>query len=173
MKDLAVSTDGWSGSDLESLTREAVMAPIRECLREAAIMKIRTRKEKQRISRSLNRNNTTTTTNNTNTNTNNSSRQSSSSSSSITATYELEEDIHEDENEVARDFLLARLENLRPVTLEDFENAATFWMGNGQSQQQNNFALDAVENNSNVCHYDTDSSSSSSDEDDSEFKDKR
>ena len=39
LNELATSTDGWSGSDLESMTREAVMAPIRECLRSAAIAK--------------------------------------------------------------------------------------------------------------------------------------
>ena len=38
---VARSTDGWSGSDLESLTREAAMAPIRECIRSAALLKRR------------------------------------------------------------------------------------------------------------------------------------
>lgn len=41
---LARSTEGWSGSDLESMTREAVMAPVRETLREAAILKKRASK---------------------------------------------------------------------------------------------------------------------------------
>ena len=36
---IAKRTDQWSGSDLESLARDAVMAPVRECLRRAAIMK--------------------------------------------------------------------------------------------------------------------------------------
>ncbi|MGK3753539.1 MAG: SpoVK/Ycf46/Vps4 family AAA+-type ATPase [Bacillariaceae sp.] len=39
--DLAAITDGWSGSDLESLAREAAMAPVRECIRSAALMKRR------------------------------------------------------------------------------------------------------------------------------------
>ena len=39
--DLAAITDGWSGSDLESLAREAAMAPVRECIRSAAMMKRR------------------------------------------------------------------------------------------------------------------------------------
>lgn len=39
LDDLALATEGWSGSDLESMTREAVMAPVRECLRCAAILK--------------------------------------------------------------------------------------------------------------------------------------
>ena len=33
---LAQATDGWSGSDLESLTRDAAMTPVRECIQEAA-----------------------------------------------------------------------------------------------------------------------------------------
>jgi SpoVK/Ycf46/Vps4 family AAA+-type ATPase len=33
---LALATKGCSGSELESLTRESVMAPVRECIREAA-----------------------------------------------------------------------------------------------------------------------------------------
>jgi len=39
LDDLALATEGWSGSDLESMAREAVMAPVRECLRRAAILK--------------------------------------------------------------------------------------------------------------------------------------
>ena len=39
LNDIALETDGWSGSDLESMTREAVMAPVRECLRAVAILK--------------------------------------------------------------------------------------------------------------------------------------
>lgn len=39
LHEIAAATDGWSGSDLESLTREAVMAPIRECIRSAALLK--------------------------------------------------------------------------------------------------------------------------------------
>lgn len=44
---LAQSTDGWSGSDLESMTREAAMAPLRETLRAAAILKKRAGKKNQ------------------------------------------------------------------------------------------------------------------------------
>ena len=47
MEALAQSTDGWSGSDLESMTREAVMAPVRETLRAAAILKKRAGKKNQ------------------------------------------------------------------------------------------------------------------------------
>jgi SpoVK/Ycf46/Vps4 family AAA+-type ATPase len=44
---VAAMTDGWSGSDLESLTREAAMAPIRECIRAAALLKRRIRRGEQ------------------------------------------------------------------------------------------------------------------------------
>ncbi|KAL7488828.1 hypothetical protein ACHAW6_014423 [Cyclotella cf. meneghiniana] len=49
---LARSTEGWSGSDLESMTREAVMAPVRETLRAAAILKKRASKAAQQQQRS-------------------------------------------------------------------------------------------------------------------------
>jgi len=39
LNELALATEGWSGSDLESMTREAVMAPVREILRIAAVTK--------------------------------------------------------------------------------------------------------------------------------------
>ena len=42
---LAISTYGWSGSDIESLTREAVMAPVRECLRLSALHRRRRPRE--------------------------------------------------------------------------------------------------------------------------------
>jgi len=48
LNELALATEGWSGSDLESMTREAVMAPVRECLRAAAIMKRKASKVVQR-----------------------------------------------------------------------------------------------------------------------------
>jgi SpoVK/Ycf46/Vps4 family AAA+-type ATPase len=43
LNNLAEATDSWSGSDLESLTREAAMAPVRECLRAAALQRRRQR----------------------------------------------------------------------------------------------------------------------------------
>lgn len=39
LTDLAGALEGWSGSDLESLAREAAMAPVRECIRAAARQK--------------------------------------------------------------------------------------------------------------------------------------
>ncbi|KAL3934919.1 MAG: hypothetical protein SGBAC_009464 [Bacillariaceae sp.] len=41
--DIAAATDGWSGADLEHLTREAAMAPVRECIQTAALRKHRHR----------------------------------------------------------------------------------------------------------------------------------
>lgn len=41
LDEIAVATNGWSGSDLESLAREAAMAPVRECIRSAALLKRR------------------------------------------------------------------------------------------------------------------------------------
>ncbi|KAL3911355.1 MAG: hypothetical protein SGILL_007313, partial [Bacillariaceae sp.] len=42
---LAKATEGWSGSELESLARDAVMTPVRECIREAATVGRRYAKE--------------------------------------------------------------------------------------------------------------------------------
>lgn len=47
LRKLAIATEGWSGSDLESLTREAAMTPIRECLQLAAKIKRKARKMEQ------------------------------------------------------------------------------------------------------------------------------
>jgi SpoVK/Ycf46/Vps4 family AAA+-type ATPase len=49
LDELALATEGWSGSDLESMTREAVMAPVRETLCAAAIQK---RKASKAVKRS-------------------------------------------------------------------------------------------------------------------------
>jgi SpoVK/Ycf46/Vps4 family AAA+-type ATPase len=48
LEEIALATDGWSGSELESLTREAAMAPIRECLRSAARVKRQAKKQEQK-----------------------------------------------------------------------------------------------------------------------------
>lgn len=45
--DVAEVTEGWSGSDIESLTREAAMAPIRECIKEAALLRKRIRNQSE------------------------------------------------------------------------------------------------------------------------------
>jgi ATPase family associated with various cellular activities (AAA)/AAA+ lid domain len=53
LQDLASMTNGWSGSDLESLTREAAMAPVRECIRRANEVRKRCQGDGNRIGSSL------------------------------------------------------------------------------------------------------------------------
>lgn len=47
LEDLTAATEGWSGSDLESLAREAAMTPIRECLKAAAAARRKSRRLEQ------------------------------------------------------------------------------------------------------------------------------
>ena len=47
LQGIADTLEGYSGSDLESLTREAAMAPVRECIRAAALKKRQARKSEQ------------------------------------------------------------------------------------------------------------------------------
>jgi SpoVK/Ycf46/Vps4 family AAA+-type ATPase len=53
LHDLASMTHGWSGSDLESLTREAAMAPVRECIRRANEVRQRIQGGSNRVGSSL------------------------------------------------------------------------------------------------------------------------
>ena len=125
LKDLSISMEGWSGSDLESVTREAVMAPVRECLRSAAILKMRARR---RLNRMTNHNN---------------------------ANDENDKNFHNLDrgNEIARNELLNRFNNLRPVSIHDFEEAVSFWIGDRQEEMSMQMM-----NESGSCHYDSDSS---------------
>lgn len=47
LQGIADTLEGYSGSDLECLTREAAMAPVRECIRAAALKKRQARKSEQ------------------------------------------------------------------------------------------------------------------------------
>ena len=116
--------EGWSGSDLESVCREAVMAPIRECLRSAAIMKMKMRKKAEH------------------------SQETKSVSNSRNRPVPIEI-----ANELARDELLDRFQKLRPVAMQDFEEAIVFWIGDGQEQM-----TAQMMNEASICHYDSDSS---------------
>ena len=107
LHDLAMITDGWSGSDLEAITREAVMAPVRECLRRAAKLK---RKSQKKLG---------------------------------------EECV--DSNELARNELLNGFQRLRAVTLQDFHDAISFWMGDTETGYGN------IHCRSNQTHYNSDS----------------
>eukprot|EP00977_Amphora_coffeiformis_P023093 scaffold12181_cov159-Amphora_coffeaeformis.AAC.4 len=152
----AAATDGWSGAELEHLAREAVMAPVRECLQHAAQQRraLRKRKRKRFVVHTasaqrkqdedeLVRLSTTTTT-----------------SGGTTLESENEED--EDEykaTEQARQTLLQNLESLRPVTVQDFISAIAFILGQ------------TSESTDNAPRYDSSSSSSSEDDDDHEGDD--
>ena len=49
-EDMAIivsATEGWSGSDIENVTRDAAMVPVRQCMREAAIVRRRAAKQQQ------------------------------------------------------------------------------------------------------------------------------
>ncbi len=141
LNDLALATEGWSGSDLESVAREAVMAPIRECLRSAAIrkMKLRKKREKYRGDCGMRK-----------------GENKTFGSGNNTGTPEGEENYsNENELKIARDELLNGFKSLRPVTLKDFEEAVSFWIGDGQEQMT---AHMMTNNSSSSCHYDSDSS---------------
>lgn len=102
LRTLALSTEGWSGSDLESLAREAAMAPIRECLRAAALHRRRILREWQ---------------------------VSAKDSVAINGAPSQFQDS-------AQQLLLETLENLRPVRMEDFENAI-FTLSKGEPGSRN------------------------------------
>lgn len=116
------STEGWSGSELESLAREAAMAPIRECLRSAAIKKRKARKLQQK------------------------GGDESSQEASKT----------KDENDVAREVLLKGFQDLRPVSMADFEKGIAFFLGN--HEPEGNGISRRVKDET---HYDSSSSSDS------------
>jgi SpoVK/Ycf46/Vps4 family AAA+-type ATPase len=127
LKEISQATDGWSGCDLESLTREAAMAPIRECLRSAAMLKRRARRMEQ---------------------------QGGDESTQGLKKKPVDAD------EEARDTLLRDFGQLRPVTLEDFEDAFEFWLGN----QQTTSIAGTTQPKRKQVHYDSASSSESEEE---------
>lgn len=127
LKQLAKDTEGWSGSDLESVSREAVMGPIREVLRKAAVLK------------------------------------SKSTRTQVVRREQVSEDeeeandlkLNNDDNyqAIARDALLNGFKNLRPVCLEDFENAISFWIGDTHEDITSHMTMKS----NRTCHYDSDS----------------
>ena len=109
LDELALATEGWSGSDLESMTREAVMAPIRECLRAIAVLK---RKECRVASlQSQQRSG-------------DDSSQKKQSATHSTST--------------PREALLNSFRNLRPVSNLDFEDGIAFFLGEAAFGINNN-----------------------------------
>jgi SpoVK/Ycf46/Vps4 family AAA+-type ATPase len=55
---LAMTTEQWSGSAIESLSREAAMAPIRECIRQAALLRRRASRQNDQQNMNDERNST-------------------------------------------------------------------------------------------------------------------
>ena len=102
------------------------MVPIRECLRSAAIMKMKMRKKAGAKRK------------------NNVNRWKDDDGASREMA---------DADELARDELLNRFQKLRPVIMQDFEEAIDFWIGDGQEQMTAHKM-----NQASACHYDSDSS---------------
>ena len=111
LDDLALATEGWSGSDLESMTREAVMAPVRECLRAAAILKKKS--NKATVKRT----------------------GSGGDSSQVQAEHKSAEDVHS----ATRETLLNSFRNLRPVLSRDFEHGIAFFLGEQENSAFSHF----------------------------------
>jgi len=148
--ELSRSLETWSGSDLESVTREAVMAPVRECLRSAAIMKMKAKKNIVYESNTGNvnqrRGSSNYSSNKNHCNKNNGCIGKSKRSSSV--------DAIEFGNEMARHALMHGFRNLRPVSIHDFDEAVSFWIGDGQDQMTEQMMI----HEAGVCHYDSESS---------------
>ena len=106
LNELALATEGWSGSDLEHVTREAVMAPVRECLRAAAVLKKKASKEVTMQKRS-----------------------GVDSAQKIGEQKKTEEAQHN----ATRESLLNGFRNLRAVSSKDFEDGIAFFLGDQDS----------------------------------------
>ena len=106
LNELALATEGWSGSDLEHVTREAVMAPVRECLRAAAVLKKKASKEVTMQKRS-----------------------GVDSAQKIGEQKKAEEAQHN----ATRESLLNGFRNLRAVSSKDFEDGIAFFLGDQDS----------------------------------------
>mmetsp|Transcript_4261 Transcript_4261/g.4890 ORF Transcript_4261/g.4890 Transcript_4261/m.4890 type:complete len:115 (-) Transcript_4261:183-527(-) len=57
-------------------------------------------------------------------------------------------------NEMARHALMHGFRNLRPVSIHDFDEAVSFWIGDGQDQMTEQMMI----HEAGVCHYDSESS---------------
>lgn len=128
LKQLAKDTEGWSGSDLESVSREAVMGPIREVLRKAAVLKSKATSSSQAVH-----------------------REQVSEDEEETNDLKLNSD--DNYQAIARDALLNGFQNLRPVCVEDFQNAISFWIGDTHEDITSHMAMKS----NGTCHYDSDS----------------
>ena len=111
VRKIVEQTDGWSGSDLESLVREAAMAPVRECLREAARVKRKARKAEQKSGDESGQ-----------------ERQSTETKGNSTVAG----------GDPVRELLVTKLQDLRPVTFDDFERSISILMGQTTTARQGN-----------------------------------
>lgn len=140
-RSLASATDEWSGSDLESLTRDAVMAPVRECIRSAALLKRRTPELRRQRGPEL------------------SLRPGQASRNCV--------DDGGNSWWINRSpksqRLLQEFQNLRPVTFQDFMDALAIWMSHrnfGPGSPETKLSFRQNQHKQSNVHYD-----SSSDED--------
>ena len=106
LNELALATEGWSGSDLEHVTREAVMAPVRECLRAAAVLKKKASREAIM------------------------QKRSGVDSAQKTDEQKMAE---EAQHNATRESLLNGFRNLRAVSSKDFEDGIAFFLGDQDS----------------------------------------
>ena len=143
---LAAATDGWSGSELEHLTREAAMAPVRECLQLA--VQTRRRQQKRHHKRNL------------------TTRKDDPTSADTPDTQRtIDADNDDDEEEAlaaARANLVQHLQTLRPVTVQDFQDAIDFTLG--QAPPAEAAALLSPNATLRIARYESSSSSSDDDE---------
>lgn len=143
LRHIAEITNGYSGSDLESLAREAVMAPIRDCLRDAALLKAKVRRRKrEKISEPKNN-----------------SAIKDAGIESVNSDYVPLVSEEEDCDGKARDLLLKKFSNLRPVSLEDFKRAISFWIGDQGNSHRMDFNSESLIAHQNNIDYDIGSSS--------------
>jgi SpoVK/Ycf46/Vps4 family AAA+-type ATPase len=99
--DIAAATEGWSGSDIRFLTREAAMAPVRDCIQSAALQKHRPR---------------------------NCSKQTRNNVNIFPESPQMKQ--RDCQSWMQQEKLLEHFRKLRRVTYEDFVNAIKFWMQN-------------------------------------------
>ncbi len=118
LSEISSITDGWSGSDLQSLAREAAMAPVRECIRRAAQLKRRryvsefhSEKRKKMGNNKMARA---------------SSLREDTCDSDAQRNNEYEK-VHHYLFTRSKKMLLEEFRNLRPVTMRDFKNALVFY----------------------------------------------
>ena len=142
---VARATAGWSGAELEHLTREAVMAPVRECLQAAAQYRRRRRRrtnDEDELESSSDEDGDdddddserTTPTSNVTTTTTATTPEASlpiatAPNGSSSAAGSEDDDDEDVRMERARSSLLTNLEHLRPVNGADFQTALEFILG--------------------------------------------